>query len=72
MFENRGVNFRVVSWVFGQDTQSRTSVVMQGLSMNEEELYKVEQEIKDFAKAEEVECLKVKGPNFEAPLSHAK
>lgn len=72
MFENRGINFRVVSWVFGQNAQSTTSVVMQGLSMNEDELYKVEQEIMDFSKSEQVQCLKVKGPSFEAPISHSK
>lgn len=59
MFENRGINFRVVSWNFGQDTQSTTSVVMQGLSLNEEELYKVEQEIIDFSKNEKVLCIRV-------------
>ena len=45
---------------------------MQGLSLNEDELYKVEQEIIDFSKTEEVQCLKVKGPSFEAPINHAK
>ena len=49
MFEHKGISFRVVSWIFGQTTQDVTTVVMQGMSMNEEELYKVEQQIKDFA-----------------------
>jgi hypothetical protein len=40
--------------------------------MNEEELYKVEQEIFDFSKSEDVDCIKVKGPNYENPISHAK
>lgn len=64
LFENRGINFRVVSWKFGQTTEDMTSVVMQGLSMNEEELYKVEEEIKEFCKSEEVVCKSVKGPDF--------
>lgn len=72
MFENRGVNFRVVSWQFGQDSSSKTSVVMQGLSLFDEELDKVEQEIIEFAKNEDVQCLKVKGPAVDQPLSHAK
>ena len=38
MFENRGVNFRVVTWIVGQTTIDTTTVVMQGLSLNEKEL----------------------------------
>lgn len=56
VFESRGINFRVVSWNFGQTTLDKTTVVMQGLSMNEEELYKVESEIIEFCKSEEVKC----------------
>ena len=68
MFENNGVTFRVVSWQFGQTTQDETSVVMQGLCMNEDYLYKVEQEIIEFCASEEVKCKPVKGPSYEQPL----
>lgn len=39
--------------------------MMQGLSLNEEELYKVEKEIIDFCASEEVKCQTVKGPSYE-------
>lgn len=48
MFENRGINFRVVNWNFGQTCHDTTVVVLQGLSLNEDELFKVESEIKQF------------------------
>lgn len=48
MFESRGINFRIVAWNFGQTVNDRTKVVMQGLSINEEELYNVEKEIMTF------------------------
>jgi hypothetical protein len=70
MFENRGINFRVVSWQFGQTVNNTTVVVLQGLSMNEEELYKVESEIKDFCASEDVKCQAVQGPSYEAQLPH--
>lgn len=65
MFENNGVTFRVVSWEFGQTTQDETSVVMQGLCMQEDYLYKVESEIIQFCASEEVKCNQVKGPSYE-------
>lgn len=45
-----------------------TSVIMQGLSMNDDELYKVEDEIKEFCKSEDVLCQSVKGPDYEQQL----
>ena len=62
MFENRGVNFRVVTWIVGQTTIDTTIVVMQGLSLNEKELYKVESEIMKFCESEDVKCKPCKGP----------
>jgi hypothetical protein len=41
---------------------------MQGLSMNDDELYKVEDEIKEFCKSEDVLCQSVKGPDYEQQL----
>ena len=45
---------------------------MQGLCMNEEYLYKVEQEIIDFCTSEDVKCKRVKGPSYEEPLHNEK
>lgn len=72
MFESRGINFRIVAWNFGQTVNDRTKVVMQGLSINEEELYNVEKEIMAFCKGEDVACIAVKGPSFEKPLDDGK
>ena len=40
--------------------------------MNEEYLYKVEQEIIDFCTSEDVKCKRVKGPSYEEPLHNEK
>ena len=37
--------------------------------MNEEELFKVEGEIKQFCATEQVKCEAVSGPSYEAPLN---
>lgn len=72
MFEHVGVSFRVISWVFGQTTSDKTTVVMQGMSMNEEELYKVEAKIKAFALSEDVDCISVPGPRPDTHIAHTK
>jgi hypothetical protein len=45
---------------------------MQGLGMNEEQIYSVEKEIIEFCKNEEVKCMKVSGPSYEHPLNENK
>jgi hypothetical protein len=45
---------------------------MQGLGMNEEQIYSVEKDIIEFCKIEEVKCIKVAGPSYEHPLIENK
>jgi hypothetical protein len=45
---------------------------MQGMSMNEEELYKVEAQIKAFALSEDVDCISVPGPRPDTHIAHTK
>jgi hypothetical protein len=44
---------------------------MQGLGLNDDLLVETEQKIMDFCKKEDVKCTKVKGPEYEKPVSTA-
>lgn len=68
IFEDVGVNFRVVEWNVGNSVDECTSVTVQGMSFNDQALEDAEQRIREECKKHGITVIAAVGPDYEKKI----